>query len=668
MPNLLKNQKSKYLLQHQDNPVEWHYSFEEAKKLAHQQNRPIFLSIGYSSCHWCHVMNHESFSDLETATLLNQNFVCLKVDREELPDLDLYYQQACQLFTGGGGWPLSAFLLPDGRPYYAGTYFPLTAQKNIPSFKNILQEISRVFKEEKGKIEENAQKVHDQIVRGQVSEEKIDYPGHFPNPSSIYQAIKEYIDPENGGFGKSPKFPHFPFLEWSVEQVLEGMIPREEAAPLLEGIERMLMGGIFDHARGGIHRYSTDNKWLVPHFEKMLYDQAGLLKLLSKYVLVKPSIYAFDAILETLLYLESEMQSEEGFFFSAQDADSEGVEGLFYTFTQDEFLDTLTKSQFNKEEELTKELEKIKSWFNLEIKGHLEGGLNVIALNHKHKSEFQNESNWNLIRRVRRSLLEERRQRIPPMTDNKGVASWNFMILSALIEVKHYCPIKMIKDKAAQILEHNQEKIFARFLRNGAITHSTTLEDGTKYFEDYVFAAEAALRLYEHSQKLQNKETIKQLIETGLHSFLFNEKFYVKAQGPEVGNLPASIFDTSFKSPLSTFVLTIRRASLLFPECQWEKKLEGLIEELKNKALRNPISSGEAIRAFIYPEEIFRVIKVPKSYQQEEKFTQLLPYFLSRFVISYEDVNEWQICTKNKCEVQGKDLNDFIENITKQKA
>lgn len=335
--NKLKDQKSAYLKQHESNPVHWWPWGPEALQMSKDENKPIFLSVGYSSCHWCHVMAHESFEDQETADFLNQHFVCIKVDREEWPDIDNYYQQACQLFTRSGGWPLSAFLLPDLRPYFVGTYFPLIPSGGQTSFKDLIKELDRAFNEEKTQVEENAANVTKAIAEGLVNKEKVQFDGHFPAPTAVLEAIGQFEDKEFGGYGAAPKFPQFGFYEWAVEQMLEGMVEQSKGEHIIKSIERMLMGGMMDQARGGIHRYSTDEKWMIPHFEKMLYDQAGLLRLLSKVSMLYPSPLVYDHIMNTLDYLEAEMLGDDGNFFAAQDADSEGTEGLYFSFTEEEF-------------------------------------------------------------------------------------------------------------------------------------------------------------------------------------------------------------------------------------------------------------------------------------------------------------------------------------------
>jgi uncharacterized protein YyaL (SSP411 family) len=384
--NKLHLEKSLYLKQHAENPIHWWAYGEEPLNKAKEQNKIIFLSIGYSSCHWCHVMAHESFEDEATASFLNDHFICIKIDREEYPDLDNYYQNVCSLMTGRGGWPLTLFLTPQGKPFMAGTYFPKVAREGMPSFMELLKHIHQLQTSGDKTIYENAEKIVEELKKPNIIEKKVEFKGHFPAPSAVMNAMKNYADMGNGGYGKAPKFPHYSFFEWACEQILEGMIPKEQGQHIVETIERMMMGGMYDHAKGGVHRYSTDDKFMIPHFEKMLYDQAGLLKVLSKLSQFYPSPLIFDGILQTLDYLQSEMVAEEGYFFSAQDADSEGQEGLYFTFTKEEFEASFDSAP----QEQKEKIETFCQYFNITKEGNFDHQLNVVSLNPEFKTEFYN--------------------------------------------------------------------------------------------------------------------------------------------------------------------------------------------------------------------------------------------------------------------------------------
>ncbi len=677
--NRLKNEKSLYLRQHQSNPIHWWAYGPEAIEMARELNRPIFLSIGYSACHWCHVMAHDSFMNETVAQYLNDNFVCIKVDREEYPDLDNYYQKAAQLFSNNGGWPLSAFLLPDMRPYFVGTYFPAVSKDGAPNFSDLLKELKRAFDNEKDQVQSNATQVTEAIKNGSINKDKIQFAGHFPAPSGILEAIKEFRDLEWGGFGSAPKFPQFAFFEWAIEQMLEGMVPREQGEFIIASLEKMLMGGINDHARGGIHRYSTDEKWLVPHFEKMLYDQAGFLKMLTKFSLVHPTPLVYDTIINTLNYLEDEMLADDGeeksdkYFFAAQDADSEGVEGLYFTFSYAEFEDLLNKYDDEKET-LATHFEKIKKWFQITDQGNFDHNLNIISLDPKYRDEYYQQENWDIVRLVRKALVNERKDRIPPATDNKGIASWNFMMVTALVDVIQYSQIDVIKRMASSILNKVIEGVFRTFLTQDPagikMRHSTTMEYSHPYLEDFVTFAESQLRLYEISANEIFKQNFSDVMGFINREFLDGDKMLTRARLAEdfelYPNQDYSVFDASFKSPLSTFIMISRRAAVLFSDRTYEDNISALTENVTHTILKiNPVSSGEALRALTYPSEVYRVMKVPRIWTQDEQFVKMLPYFLTRFVLDYHDNSEeWQICTMSSCELKGHGISEFVKTLT----
>jgi len=672
--NRLKNENSLYLKQHADNPIHWYPWGPEAILKAKEQNKPIFLSIGYSSCHWCHVMAHETFNNDLAAEVINQNYIAIKVDREEHPDIDSYYQQAAQMFGKNGGWPLSVFLLPDLRPFFVGTYFPLNSAENVgPGFIDISRELARAFKEDQNQVLENAEKVFSHIISSPNISERVKFEGHFPSPIAIMQATKELRDEKNGGFGAAPKFPQFSFYEWALEQMLEGMIPKEHGEFIIKSLENMIFGGIYDHARGGIHRYSTDDQWLVPHFEKMLYDQAGFLKVLTKLSLIYPAPAVYDSIIQTLEYLESEMQSEAGYFFSAQDADSEGMEGIYFTFTEAEFEDALNKAD-QEDEKLSINMDKIKKWMNIKTNGNFEHGLNIITLNPDLKDEIYQQENWDLIRKARKALLAERSNRLPPATDNKGIASWNFMMISALADVIQYNQIEFIKRKASALLNTILEKNYSAFLVNSdqgmRLRHVTTLPSSHPYLEDFVTFAESHLRMYEISANPIFKQNFKDTMDFITKEFLDNDKLLTRAKFANdyelYPNVEYTLFDNSFKSMVASYILLMKRAHILFADQDYLDDIKNLEDKLAQVTLKfNPLGAGEALRALTYPIEAYRVIKAPKSWIQDEKFLKFMPFFLHRFVIDYTDESsEWQICNFRACELKGLGIDEFISALT----
>lgn len=666
--NKLHLENSLYLKQHAENPIHWHAYGEQPLKIAKELNKLIFLSIGYSSCHWCHVMAHESFEDQATADFLNEHFISIKVDREEYPDLDNYYQNVSSLLTGKGGWPLTIFLTPDGKPFIAGTYFPKVGRQGMPSFMELLKHMHQLKTSGDKSIYENAEKIVEELKKPQAVEKKIEFQGHFPAPSAVMNALKNYADAANGGYGKAPKFPHFPFYEWACEQILEGMIPKEQGQHIVETLEKMLMGGLYDHAKGGIHRYSTDDKFIVPHFEKMLYDQAGLLKVLSKLSQFYPAPLVFDGILQTLDYLQTEMISDDGYFFSAQDADSEGQEGLYFTFTKDEFIESFQDAPAEQQAKMDTFLK----YFNITQDGNFEHQLNVLSLNPEFKNEFYTQEGWQEIREIKRRLLEQRKMRMPPATDRKGIAGWNYMLLSALADVVQYCPVDVIQQQAVALIQQTVEGCLKQFItvdkKTGkhVIRHVNTLESQSLYLEDYVNFSEAQIRLYEISGNEIFKTNALETVDFIIGNFFQDKRLYMTAVAnatPGFTNLVAPTFDQSYRSTVMTFIQLMNRLTVLDAKYDIETLFGENFSEFSQFALTNPLGHGEGLRALTYPKDIFRKVEVPLAWLEKPEFLEMRNHFFSRFLVCYHsrDNESYQICTRNSCEVEGKSLPKFRE-------
>lgn len=471
MSNMLKNETSPYLLQHSENPVNWYPWRQEAFEKARAEDKPIFLSIGYSSCHWCHVMAHESFESLKTAEILNEKFISIKVDREERPDIDSVYMSVCQAFTGSGGWPMSIFMTWDKKPFFAGTYFPPYSRNGMPGFFELLNAISSQWQNNRYKLINSAdmiikqlkmQDIHNKPVNGNPIEEAV-------------QIFSESFDSVNGGFGSAPKFPSPHNLMFLTMYAY--LTNNDEALHMVEKtLIQMRKGGIFDQIGCGFSRYSTDNLYLTPHFEKMLYDNALMIISYSAvYSITKNNIYLNTAE-KTADYVLREMTSTEGGFYSAQDADSEGVEGKYYTFSLKEILSVLGEEGGRK----------FAGLFDITEAGNFESG-NIPNL------LKSNDLTTDLSEEIKK-LYNYRKNRMKLRIDDKILVSWNSMMISALSILYRISGNEKYLNaakKSQKFIENNlckNKRIYTSF-RNGNCS-------GKSFLDDYAYYISALTELY----------------------------------------------------------------------------------------------------------------------------------------------------------------------------
>ncbi len=488
MPNRLAAETSPYLLQHAHNPVDWHPWCDEALALAREQDRPILLSIGYSACHWCHVMERESFEDEETAELMNRSFVNIKVDREERPDVDSIYMRAVQAMTGHGGWPLTAFLTPAGAPYYGGTYFPPEPRHGMPSFRQVLAAAAGAYRTRPDEVARAGAQLTEVLARGATEPQPASGPFDLTDGRLFAHAVSaagRAFDPTNGGFGGAPKFPQPDFLDFLLRTGGPGSHGVSMASHTLS---RMAAGGIRDHAGGGFHRYSVDARWLVPHFEKMLYDNALVARALTRAHLLGAS-HLGPVAEETLDYVIEDLTSPEGAFHSARDADSEGEEGIFYLWTPAEVDDVLGRD----------EARLLSRVYDVSEAGNFEGR-NILHLPHDLDAVARQEgvARDELDRRLRESLaaLKARRSTRPePLRDEKVLTSWNGFTIRALAEAGPALGRPDYTEAAARAAEFLLETVRRgdRLLRVFAAGRARI--DG--FLEDYGALGNACLSLYE---------------------------------------------------------------------------------------------------------------------------------------------------------------------------
>jgi uncharacterized protein YyaL (SSP411 family) len=554
--NRLAAETSPYLLQHADNPVDWYPWGEEAFTKARDQDKPVLLSVGYAACHWCHVMEHESFEDVETAALMNERFVNIKVDREERPDVDSLYMDAVFALTGHGGWPMTVFLTPDGEPFLGGTYYPPAPRYGMPSFRQVLVAVSDAYRERRGDVAEQASALVEAVRRSSELA-----PSTEPLTEGVLgravHDLRAQFDPEWGGFGGAPKFPPASTLEFLLRMHLRG--DPDALAMVTATLDGMAAGGMYDLVGGGFHRYSVDESWLVPHFEKMLYDNALLASAYLHGWLVTGEDQYRRVAEETLDYTLRELRLPEGGFASAQDADTDGVEGLTFTWTPDDGL----------REELLQPFE---------------DGRFVI------RGELNDEE--------RKRLLERREQRLKPERDDKAIASWNGLLLAALAEAGWRLERADYLDAARALGE-----FLLGPLSEGERLHRTFRAGqakGTGYLEDYADVANGLLELHVATGELRWLLEANRLARLAVELFADPERggFYLSPDDGEV--LIArkkDLDDNPTPSGNSMLAYVLLKLARIYGDDELERLAIGVLRLVQSRLARAPSAFGHALSA-----------------------------------------------------------------------
>jgi uncharacterized protein YyaL (SSP411 family) len=504
--NRLADASSPYLLQHAGNPVDWYPWGDEAFEAARRQDKPIFLSVGYSSCHWCHVMEHESFADDETAALMNDLFVNIKVDREELPDVDDIYMQAVQLFSGGhGGWPMSVFLTPSLEPFFAGTYFPPTERGGMPSFRRVLQAASEAWRERRDNVFETSGQVVRALQQMTALQPSTEMPGR-DLLDTTFGLLQSSYDPEHGGFGGAPRFPRPMDLGFLLRYAKRTGV--DDAHRMVSHtLHRMSRGGIFDQLGGGLHRYSTDARWLVPHFEKMLYDNALLVRVCVEAWQVGQDDALRHVAEHVLTYVEHELSDPAGGFWSAQDADSEGVEGRYFVWTAQEIRSVLP-------DDLARLA--LRYW-DVTDSGNFEDGTTILSVPRDDDvvaSELG--LSWDRfhhqLEETRQRLLEHRRTRVAPATDDKIITAWNGLMISALVRAyqawRQPAWLQRAERAATFIVEQSRDGLF-RTWRRGRAQGRAYLDDHAAWIAACIDLFEATFDTHWLDQALQHNDIVE---------------------------------------------------------------------------------------------------------------------------------------------------------------
>jgi uncharacterized protein YyaL (SSP411 family) len=590
--NRLADETSPYLLQHAHNPVDWFPWGPEALGKAREEDKPVFLSIGYAACHWCHVMERESFEDEGTAAFLNLHFVAVKVDREERPDIDGIYMDAVQSMTGQGGWPLSAFLTPEGRPFYAGTYFPPEPRGGMPSFMQVLGGIAAAWSDDRERVLEQAGRVTQAIERASQAESSPEPLTDTVTEQALDRLIASF-DPRWGGFGGAPKFPQPMTLEFCLRMAVRG---RGDAVEMVTTtLDRMAQGGIHDHVGGGFSRYSTDATWQVPHFEKMLYDNAQLAQLYTRSWLVTRRDRYRDVARDTLDYLLREMQHTEGGFYSSQDADSEGIEGKFFTWSWNELVELVGKPAA--------------SAFGASPEGNWEG-TNVLWQPEPLPDRELDD--------VRRTLFDRREQRVRPDTDDKVLTSWNGLAIRAFAEAgRTFGDAAYVEaaTRCADFVLGNLRDARGRLLRawRGGIS------SGPAFVEDYALFSSALLTLYETTFELRWFTEAKFLADEMLRLFLDAERGGFFQTGIDADALvirPKDLYDNALPSGNSAAADILLRLSLLTGEADHERAAASALRLVRDAMGQAPTAFGQTLSAldlYLGPSREVAIIGDPKS-------------------------------------------------------
>jgi len=591
--NRLINETSPYLLQHAHNPVDWYAWGEEALQRAKQEDKPILVSIGYAACHWCHVMERESFEDLPTASLMNQYFICIKIDREERPDLDHFFMDALQATSGNGGWPLNMFLTSGARPFYGGTYFPPQRIHNRISWKELLLQIHGAYQSRRADIEEQAnnliahlQKSNQLKVnsRFEVSQEEM-----FTEQQTqkIFNNIMGAADQVEGGFGLAPKFPQTYTIQYLLRyHHFTGNREALDQATL--SLKKMMRGGIYDQLGGGFCRYSTDAQWLAPHFEKMTYDNALLLLVLAEAFQLTRDLEYKRVAVETIGFMKRELQDANGGFYAALDADSEGEEGKFYTWSKNEF-----------EQILGEDAAAISTLYDVTEHGNWEE-VNIL---HMQKSIQEWAEDMRLTEEEAKAMLAEaksklmtfRSKRVRPATDDKIILGWNALFSQALSKAGQ----AFGEEEWTALAIQNMEFLLGSFesRENGQFlhTHKAGISKYPAFLDDVAYLIQALLYLYEPTGSLDYLEKAKALMLYAIENFGDEEQlffYYTPSFQSDILVRKKDLYDGAIPSGNAIMAWNLYRLGLLFDQQDWRKRAEMMLETVKDAAVKYPTSYG----------------------------------------------------------------------------
>lgn len=603
MPNKLITESSPYLLQHAHNPVDWYAWGDEAFARAKAENKPILVSIGYATCHWCHVMERESFEDATVAAFMNRHFINIKVDREERPDVDNIYMEVVQLISGNGGWPLNCFILPDGRAFFAGTYFPPKNAYGRVSWSQVLGNIHTAFNERRHEVEEQAQVISGYLQKSTtnfvqpLAESLADYAGDktaavFSKNAleSTFAQLSQGFDSNEGGFGGAPKFPATHALNFCLQYAKDGDKAEAALEHLHLSLQKMSLGGIYDHIGGGFSRYATDSIWFAPHFEKMLYDNALLIGLLADAYKQTPKPLYAETIAQTIVWLKREMLQKNGGYASALDADSEGVEGKYYVWTQAEIQSLLspTLADFATD------------FYGLKADGNWEHGQNIFAANHS-AADYATEKNLpvdevkNKLESIKNSLLLAREKRVPPSLDDKILLDWNALLVVALAKAAHALKNSDYKKLAIDLLDF----LSATFVQadKTKLFHSTKIGHAPKidaFLDDYAFYIDALLAGYSLTFELKYLHKAAEIADFVLAEFWDEgeHNFYFTAAAHSLVVRPKDLYDNATPSGNAVMIDVLQRLSALLSRPDYGQRAAQSLQRMRQSIEKYPQSFG----------------------------------------------------------------------------
>ena len=679
--NRLAKESSPYLLQHKNNPVDWYPWGDEAFQKATELNRPIFLSIGYSTCHWCHVMEDESFEDEQVAQLLNDNFISIKVDREERPEIDHLYMTVCQAMTGKGGWPLTIIMTPDKYPFFAGTYFPKKGRMGRPGMIELLPAIADAWVNKKGELIQSANQIKKYLIDSNNKEI-----GDQLNQTILTNTNSQFInryDKTHGGFGVKPKFPSPHNLIYLLRY--HNMSGDKTSLLMVEKtLQEMRLGGIFDHVGFGFHRYSTDREWILPHFEKMLYDQAMLtLAYTEAYQITNNQLYK-DTAEEILHYVKRDMTDKRGGFYSAEDADSEGEEGLFYLWTIEEIKNILN----NEESEL------LINTYGLDLEGNYKDEAtgnktekNILYL----KEPISNAKSKNRLNDITKKLYQAREKRIHPLKDDKILTDWNGLMIAAFAkagDVFNSDDYIQQAEKSAQFILNNLTDNNGRLLkryRNG----NAGLD---AHLDDYAFFIWGLLELYEATFNVTYLTEAVQLSNIMVEEFwdINNGGFFLGSENSEKLIVRAKTgYDGAMPSGNSVAAMNCSKLNRITGETKWAEISDKIFMTFSNEIQKTPSGYASMVNAFLFnvdsPKEIVivgsskddktkkAIEKIKSEYvpskviifkDTDDKLNKLSP--LAKWTVTQETIDEkttFYICQDFACKIPTTDLDLALKFI-----